>query len=206
MLKSYPVLASGAISGPDNATYYVLPQYRPFWSEVVRLGVPFYLHPRNPLPSQQLAYQGHPWLLGPPWGFSVETGIHALRLMASGLFDEFPALTVIMGQLGELVANNIWRTSHGASPGGKHLRQDQVVVHRLLSPALLCHHQRFFRTIAMRNAMEEISTERVLFSIDYPFEVMEEGAAWFDAADIGENDREMIGRGNAAQLFNAHPG
>jgi gamma-resorcylate decarboxylase len=49
----------------DNATYYDLRQYRPFWSEVARLGVPFYLHPRNPLASQQLAYEGHPWLLGP---------------------------------------------------------------------------------------------------------------------------------------------
>jgi hypothetical protein len=39
----------------------------------------------------------------------------------------------------------------------------------------------------MRNAMEEIGTERVLFSI---------------AAEIGENDREVIGRGNAALLFN----
>jgi predicted TIM-barrel fold metal-dependent hydrolase len=29
-----------------------------------------------------------------------------------------------------------------------------------------------------------------------------EGATWFDAAEIGENDRDNIGRRNAAQLFN----
>jgi gamma-resorcylate decarboxylase len=52
----------------DNATYYDLPQYRPSWSEVARLGVPFYLHPRNPLASQQRAYEGHPWLAGPAVG------------------------------------------------------------------------------------------------------------------------------------------
>jgi gamma-resorcylate decarboxylase len=188
----------------DNATYYDLPQYRPFWSEVARLRVPFYLHPRNPLGSQQLADEGHPWLLGPPWGFSVETGIHALRLIGSGLFDEFPTLTVILGHLGELVANNIWRTSHWASPDGKHplgvpMKQSFID----------CFRQHFyvttsgnFRTIAMRNAMEEIGTDRVLFSVDYPFESMEEGATWFDAAEIGENDRDNIGRRNAARLFN----
>jgi gamma-resorcylate decarboxylase len=192
------------IGSPDNATYYDLPQYRPFWSEVARLGVPFYLHPRNPLPSQQLAYEGHPWLLGPPWGFSVETGIHALRLMASGLFDEFPALAAILGHLGELVANNIWRTSHWASPGGKH-PMGVPIQHSFID----CFRQHFyvttsgfFRTIAMRNAMEEIGTERVLFSIDYPCESMEEGSTWFDAAEVGDNDREKIGRYNAAQLFN----
>jgi len=29
-----------------------------------------------------------------------------------------------------------------------------------------------------------------------------EGATWFDAAEIRENDRDNIGRHNAAQLFN----
>jgi predicted TIM-barrel fold metal-dependent hydrolase len=36
---------------PDNVTYYDLPQYRPFWRALEALDVPFYLHPRNPLPS-----------------------------------------------------------------------------------------------------------------------------------------------------------
>ena len=39
------------IGAPDNVTYYDLPQYRPFWRAVEALGVPFYLHPRNPLPG-----------------------------------------------------------------------------------------------------------------------------------------------------------
>jgi 2,3-dihydroxybenzoate decarboxylase len=30
---------------------------------------------------------------------------------------------------------------------------------------------------------------------------MEEAATWFDAAEIGENDREAIGRDNAKGLF-----
>jgi predicted TIM-barrel fold metal-dependent hydrolase len=53
----------------------------------------------------------------------------------------------------------------------------------------------------MRNAMEEIGADRVLFSSDYPFEEMEEASQWFDAAEIGENDREKIGRENAKSLF-----
>src|SRR5204863_2366749 len=35
----------------DSALYYDLPQYRPFWRTVAELDVPFYLHPRNPLPG-----------------------------------------------------------------------------------------------------------------------------------------------------------
>src|SRR5262249_4405242 len=52
-----------------TALYYDLPQYRPFWSTVERLDVPFYLHPRNPLPRDAGIYEGHPWLLGPTWAF-----------------------------------------------------------------------------------------------------------------------------------------
>ena len=46
------------------------------------LDVPFYLHPRNPLPQDARIYEGHPWLLGPTWAFAQETAVHALRLMA----------------------------------------------------------------------------------------------------------------------------
>ena len=39
------------VGSPDTAVYYDLPQYRTFWRVVERLDVPFYLHPRNPLPG-----------------------------------------------------------------------------------------------------------------------------------------------------------
>ncbi|VWB68122.1 amidohydrolase family protein [Burkholderia lata] len=191
------------IGRADNATYYDLPQYRPFWAEVARLDVPFYLHPRNPLPSQQLAIEGHPWLMGPAWEFSRETGVHALRLIGSGLFDEHPNLTVILGHLGELALHNIWRTSHWASPNGKNPMG--VKAKRSFIDTFRAHFHVTtsgnFRTIAMRNAIDEIGSDRVLFSADYPFESMEEASAWFDAAEIGDNDREKIGRDNAKRLF-----
>ena len=46
-------LANGfsQIEGSDDLLYYDLPQYRTFWAVCAGLGVPFYLHPRNPLPS-----------------------------------------------------------------------------------------------------------------------------------------------------------
>ena len=68
----------------EKVVYYDLPQYRPFWATVERLDVPFYLHPRNPLPRDGKIYEGHHWLLGPIWAFGHETAVHALRLMGSG--------------------------------------------------------------------------------------------------------------------------
>ena len=89
------------VGDADTAVYYDLPQYRPFWAMVERLDVPFYLHPRNPLPRDAKIYEGHPWLLGPIWAFGQETAVHALRLMGSGLFDAHPRLQIILGHMGE---------------------------------------------------------------------------------------------------------
>jgi len=191
------------IGTADNATYYDLPQYRSFWAEVERLEVPFYLHPRMPLASQLMGIEGHPWLMGPAWQFSVETGTHALRLIGSGLFDDFPRLQVILGHLGEFLPFNIWRTSHWASPDGRNplgVRAKRSFMD-YLSDNFYFTTSGNFRTIAMRCVQEEVGTDRVMFSTDHPFEDMDEAAAWFDAAEIGENDRRAIGRDNARRLF-----
>src|SRR5579859_7170252 len=100
------------VGAEDSAVYYDLPQYRPFWAEVERLGVPFYLHPRDQLASRRQAYEGHTYLVGSPWGFADETAIHALRLMGSGLFDEFPKLKIVLGHLGERIPYDLWRLDH----------------------------------------------------------------------------------------------
>ncbi len=96
----------------DTVLYYDLPQYRPFWATVERLDVPFYLHPRNPVPRDARIYDGHPWLLGPIWAFGQETAVHALRLMACGLFDAYPRLNIVLGHMGENLPYGIWRVDN----------------------------------------------------------------------------------------------
>jgi len=58
-----------------------------------------------------------------------------------------------------------------------------------------------FRVQALMNAMFEIGADRIMFSVDYPFESCADAATWFDAAAISEPDRVKIGRTNALKLF-----
>jgi 2,3-dihydroxybenzoate decarboxylase len=51
------------------------------------------------------------------------------------------------------------------------------------------------------DAIAEMGSERILFSVDYPFEDTVDGASWFDEAAISEADRLKIGRDNAVALF-----
>jgi 2,3-dihydroxybenzoate decarboxylase len=53
----------------------------------------------------------------------------------------------------------------------------------------------------MLNAMTELGADRVMFSVDWPFEDVGQAAEWFDKAEIGEAERAKIGRENAVKLF-----
>ncbi len=183
----------------DTALYYDLPQYRPFWAEVERLGVPFYLHPRDQLPSRRHAYEGHPWLIGSPWGFAEETAIHALRLMGSGLFDDYPKLQIVIGHLGERIPYDLWRLDHRLAkvpgrPAKRTMREYFRQNFHVTTSGNFC-------TQSLIHAILTIGADRVLFAVDYPFEDHAHGCSWFDAAEIAETDRVKIGRTNAMALF-----
>jgi 2,3-dihydroxybenzoate decarboxylase len=190
------------VGSPDTAVYYDLPQYRTFWRVVERLDVPFYLHPRNPLPGSVRGYEGHDWLLGPNWAFHAETAVHALRLIGSGLFDELPRLQIILGHLGEGLPYYLWRIDNRNSwmkaPHKYAARKPVADYFRANFHVTTSGH---FSTPAMIDAVAELGVDRVMFSVDYPFEDMGEAAAWFDKAEIGETDRRKIGRTNAIKLF-----
>ena len=60
------------VGDADTVAYYDQPQYRPFWAMLERLDVPFYLHPRNPVPRDAKIYDGHGWLMGPIWALPIQ--------------------------------------------------------------------------------------------------------------------------------------
>ncbi|AJX00180.1 amidohydrolase family protein [Burkholderia gladioli pv. gladioli] len=186
----------------DGILYYDLQQFRPFWATVQRLDVPFYLHPRNPLTAHAPIYDGHPWLLGPTWAFGHETAVHALRLMGSGLFDDYPDLKIILGHMGEGLPYSMWRVDNRNAwvettpnyPAKKRIA-DYFQANFWLTTS------GNFRTQTLVDAILEIGSDRILFSADWPFENVDHAAQWFDSASISDNDRIKIGRTNAARLF-----
>jgi 2,3-dihydroxybenzoate decarboxylase len=182
-----------------SVLYYDDPRYAPFWARVEELGVPFYLHPREPLPGLSI-YDGHPWLLGPVWAFAHETAVHALRLMTSGLFDRHPRLTMILGHLGEMIPYNAWRIDHRIGKMPKGIPAQRTITDYLRSNVVLTT-SGHFHTPTLRAAVAEVGVDRILFSVDYPFENTVDAATWFDNAEMDEDDRLKIGRTNAIELF-----
>ena len=187
---------------PNRLVHYDLPQYRPFWRAVESLDVPFYLHPRPPLPGGSPLYEGHPWLFGPTWSFAAETSLHALRLIGSGLFDAFPRLQIILGHLGEGLPYYLWRIdnrNNWMKAPHKYAARKRVADYFRANFHLTTSGH--FSTPALVDAVAEIGADRVMYSVDYPFEDFSDAADWFDNAEISEADRAKIGRTNAMKLF-----
>jgi gamma-resorcylate decarboxylase len=189
------------IGTEDNVAYYDADQYCDFWKAAAALKKPFYMHPRDPLLKREPIYEDNPWLTGPTWAFAVETSIHALRLMGSGLFDRHPELQMILGHFGEGIPFNIWRIDHILRKGRRGMRAEREIGDYLRSNVYLTTSGNF-RTPTLLSSMLEMGSDRIMFSVDYPFEKHEDAATWFDAVHISENDRQKIGRDNALKLFN----
>jgi len=199
-------LANGFSNLGDDKTgdYYDLPKFLPFWERVNDLGVPFYLHPRGPLDTQQIIYQGHKELLGPAWAFGVETGTHALRLITSGLFDRFPDLQMVIGHSGEglvaMMARAQRRFEYASSD--KKLKKP---LSQYLKDNFYISTSGNFHTPTLLNVIAEMGADRVLFAVDYPYERSDEAVQWFDACTISDGDRQKIAHDNAVKLFELTP-
>lgn len=193
------VCVNGFTTVGDGGAYYDDPRFVEFWQCLEGLGVPLYLHPRYPLPSQRGIYEGRPELLGSTWGFGVETATHALRLITSGLFDRVPGATVILGHLGETLPFALYRMQG---------RMKALRGAALAKPVTAYLHENFyvatsgnFHTPSLLGTLLELGADRVLFAVDYPFEEMSDASEWFDGVPIAPADRDKIASVNARRLL-----
>ncbi|QYD67937.1 amidohydrolase family protein [Paraburkholderia edwinii] len=184
----------------DDVAYLDEPQYLPFWERVQDLDVPLYLHPRNPVPSQQLMFRDHPELLAATWAYLVETSTHALRLITSGLFDRYPGLQICLGHLGESLP---FVASRVSAVYARHAHRVKLKLNLMsyLKTNFRYTTSGFFDTTATIEVMDFVGHDRVYFSTDYPWMDMVQGGIWLDSANLSDADRWRIGRSNAVELF-----
>jgi 2,3-dihydroxybenzoate decarboxylase len=119
--------------------------------------------------------------VGSPWGFGVETSTHALRLILSGLFDRHPSVNVILGHLGEALPFTLPRVEHrlrDARPGTRGAHKKAPMEYLLNNFYIITSGA--FRSQTLLNTLLKVGTDRVMFSVDYPYESMRECASWFD--------------------------
>ncbi|NMM43411.1 amidohydrolase [Rhodospirillaceae bacterium KN72] len=187
------------VNGHTHGTYYEGAEYDSFWAELSSLDVPFYLHPTNAY-ANPYVLEGHPVLYGATWGWGVETGSHALRLLFGGVFDRFPKVRVALGHMGEALPFLRWRydSRFGAYPMGVTLdRAPSAYFGRniVITTSGVCSHP------SLLGAIGEMGDEAVMFSVDYPYEDSGAAVEFIESAPLDEKTRRNVCHDNAARLF-----
>jgi len=192
------------ISGTINGRFLDNPVFQPIFAAAERLDVPIYLHPAPPPPAVYQAYFGDlpaplaESLSTSAWGWHVETGMHTLRMVVSGLFDRFPKLQILIGHMGENLPFSLVRADGRLTPLTPHLKQRVAEYFRtnfyittsayFTAPPLLC-------------ALQVFGADRMLFAVDYPFSSNAEGRKMLDIAAISPNDLAKITHKNSERLL-----
>ncbi|TYC61743.1 amidohydrolase [Rhodobacterales bacterium] len=187
------------VNSHTHGVYYEGPEYDPFWSEVERLGVPFYLHPSNAYVTPHVL-GGMPVIQGATWGWGVETGSHALRILFGGVFDRFPKLKLVLGHMGEALPFLRWRydSRFQAYPMGVSLDRAPSAYfgsNILITTSGVCSHA------SLMGAIGEMGEDAVMFSIDYPYEDTDLAVEFIETAPLDEAMRAKVCHDNAARLF-----
>jgi 2,3-dihydroxybenzoate decarboxylase len=186
------------LNGHTDGAYMDDKTYWPVWEKAVELDVPVYLHPIQGQHWDNCA--GYPELEQATWGWAFETGTHFLRLVLSGLFDEYPNLTVILGHMGEFIPFNLWRFDDRY----QWIKNDRKLEHApsyyaktnmMVTTAGVCSDE------ALVCTQTALGSDRILFAIDYPYQFQKQAVDWIDAAPISEQDRELICHGNSERIF-----
>ncbi|KAK2768872.1 hypothetical protein FQN54_000732 [Arachnomyces sp. PD_36] len=190
-------------SDGEDLIFYDKPEWDVFWKACVELDVPFYLHPRNPtgIIFEKL-WKDRQWLIGPPLSFAHGVSLHALGMVTNGVFDRNPKLQVILGHLGEHIPFDMWRINHWFEDRKKQLGLScQKTIREYFNENIWITTSGHFSTTTLNFCMAEVSSDRILFSVDYPFEHFNDACDWFDQTEMNTRDRAKIGRENAKDLF-----
>ncbi len=168
-------------------------------------GTPIYLHP-NALPPKMIEPFIEAGLDGAIYGFGVETGLHALRLITSGVFDRFPKLQVILGHMGEALPFWAYRLDYMHAATVRSERYPSVRPTELKPSEYLRRNFHITNSgVAWEKAIaftqDVVGEDRVLYAMDYPYQYAPNEVDVLDAMPMPVGTKKKFFEDNARALF-----
>lgn len=201
-----PGFVGALINGMSSNVFLDDIRFAPLLETAVRLKVPLYLHPNFPPPAvQELYYKNLPpavsgLLASAGFGWHIEVGIHVLRLYASGTFDRYPELQIIIGHMGETLPFMMARSERALS---RELTKTERTLSETLRSQVWVTTSGFFTMPPLETAIATFGPERILFSVDYPYSTNQQGADYLAemALTLKPAVVEAIAHGNAERAL-----
>jgi uncharacterized protein len=182
----------------------------PIFEAAEALKTPIYLHPMPPPKAVYDAYYAgfgddvSFMLSSPAWGWHIETGLHALRLILAGVFDRFPALQMIIGHMGEAIPFMLARVDDvlgGRTSLDPATRRTELSIKEYFDRNFHITISGIFTDPPLRCAIDTLGADRIMFAVDHPFSDGAVARRFLEQAAISDEEREQIAHGNAGRLL-----
>jgi len=178
------------------------PKFWPILEAAEALDRCIYIHPRAASDTFKGPLQDY-GMDSAMWGYGVEVGTHAVRMMAGGVFDHFPKLKICIGHMGEAVPFWLWRINFMNS-------RAQVVGRASKTKRSMAEYfqDNFVVTnsgvedpLALRYTIDKLGVANVLWAIDYPYQPAKPAVDFIEAFPCTDAERHALCHGNAERVF-----
>jgi 5-carboxyvanillate decarboxylase len=194
------------INSHTNDEYLDDPKFWPILEAAEALDRCIYIHPR----AASYGFKGPLQDYGMDsamWGYGMEVGTHAVRMMTSGLFDRFPKLKICIGHMGEAVPFWIWRLTFmnsraqlsGRSPKTELTMEEYFKRNFVITTSGVEDH------LALRYSIDRIGIDNVLWAIDYPYQPQQPAVEFMETAPVSDAEKHQLYHGNAERIFHIAP-
>jgi len=187
------------INSHTNNGYLDEQKYWPILEAAEALNAAIYIHPRAPSDGMAAPFDAYR-LEAAVWGYGLEVGTHAVRLMLSGVLDRFENLKIVIGHMGEAVPFWLWRLDYMGAPG-RQGRTQKLKASEYFQRNFAITTSGVEDPLALRYCIDKIGADHIMWAIDYPYQPTAPAVAWIDEAPLTDDEREQICHGTAERIF-----
>ena len=193
------------INSHTQGQYLDHPRFDPIFRALADTGQPLYIHPSTP-PDSMIGPMLEAGLDGAIFGFGVETGLHLLRLIVSGIFDRYPQLQIMVGHMGEALPFWVYRLDymHQASVRSQRYAQmkplKKTILEYLRSNVLITTSGMAWAP-AILFTQQVVGEDRVMYAMDYPYQFVADEVRTHDDLDIPLAAKKKLMQTNAERWF-----
>jgi 2,3-dihydroxybenzoate decarboxylase len=193
------------INSHTQGEYLDDPKFDPIFRALSDSGQLLYIHPTTP-PDRMIGPLLDAGLDGAIFGFGVETGMHLLRLITSGIFDRYPDLQIAVGHAGEALPYWVYRLDYMHQAGIRAKRYARMkplkktILEYLRSNVLITTSGMAWAP-AIRFAQTVLGDDRVMYAMDYPYQFEPDEVRTHDLLDVPLDVKRRLMQTNAERWF-----
>jgi len=193
------------INSHTQGEYLDDPKFDPIFRALADTGQPLYIHPATP-PDAMIDPMREAGLDGAIFGFGVDTGMHLLRLITIGIFDRYPDLQIMVGHMGEALPYWLYRLDYMHQAGVRSKRWERMkplnkTITEYMRSNVLVTNSGMAWEPAVRFAQQVLGEDRVMYAMDYPYQVEAQEVRAMDNMDISPELKKKFFQTNAERWF-----